>query len=157
MSDSHDRMTMIRSAVALFKSKNVEMIIHAGDFISPITFDYMKDIDVPFLGVFGNNDGEKNFLRTRFKNLGELHERCFKGKIAGLNFIVLHEDDLVDSLAKSGDYDVIIYGHTHRTDIRKIGNTLIVNPGELCGWLTGKYTVAIIDTENLNAKIISIV
>jgi len=37
------------------------MIIHAGDFISPITFDYMKDIDVPFLGVFGNNDGEKNF------------------------------------------------------------------------------------------------
>jgi len=70
---------------------------------------------------------------------------------------VLHEDDLVDSLAKSGDYDVIIYGHTHRTDIRKIGNTLIVNPGELCGWLTGKYTVAIIDTENLNAKIISIV
>ena len=156
MSDSHDRMTMIRSAVVLFKQNAVEMIIHAGDFISPITFNYMKDIDVPFIGVFGNNDGEKSFLKKRFENIGELHERCFKGEIAGKKFVVLHENDLVDSIAKSGDYDVVIYGHTHEIDIRKIGNTLVLNPGEVCGWLTGKYTVAILDTDTLDVEIINI-
>jgi len=156
MSDSHDRMTMIRSAVAVFKENGVETIIHAGDFISPITFEYMKDIDVPFFGVFGNNDGEKFFLKKRFQNIGELHERCFIENIAGLKFIVLHENDTVDSIAKSGDYDVVIYGHTHEIDVRKIGNTLVVNPGEVCGWCTGKHTVAIIDTENLDVEIIDI-
>ncbi|RLD11211.1 MAG: YfcE family phosphodiesterase [Chlamydiae bacterium] len=156
MSDSHDRMTMIRSAVAVFKEYGVEMIIHAGDFISPITFEYMKDIDVPFIGVFGNNDGEKFFLKKRYKNIGELHERCFKGKIDELKFIVLHENDLVDSLAKSGDYDVVVYGHTHEIDVRKIGKTLIINPGEVCGWCTGKYTVAVLDSKTMDVEIIDI-
>ena len=156
MSDSHDRKTMIRSAVVLFKKHGVETIIHAGDFISPITFNYMKEIDVPFIGVFGNNDGEKAFLKKRFNNIGNLYERCFKGEIAGKKFIVLHENDLVDSLAKSGDYDVVIYGHTHEIDVRKVGSTLVLNPGEVCGWLTGKYTVAILDTDTLDVEIIDI-
>lgn len=156
MSDSHDRMTMIRSAVVIFKNRGVEYIIHAGDFISPITFDYMKDIDVPFVGVFGNNDGEKSFLRKRYHNIGKLHERLFVDEIAGLKFIVIHENDLVDSLAKSGDYDVVIYGHTHKIDVRKVGKTLVVNPGEVCGWCSGKHTVAIIDTETLDVEIVDI-
>ena len=156
MSDSHDRMTMIRSAVAVFKEHGVEYIIHAGDFISPITFNYMKDIDVPFVGVFGNNDGEKAFLRKRYKNIGGLHERCFKGEIGGLKFIVLHENDLVDSLAKSGDYDVVVYGHTHEIDVRKVGKTLVINPGEVCGWCSGKHTVAVLDTKTMDVEIIDI-
>ena len=83
MSDSHDRKTMIRSAVVLFKKHGVETIIHAGDFISPITFNYMKEIDVPFIGVFGNNDGEKAFLKKRFnmsrpKGLFQKLSRLFK-------------------------------------------------------------------------------
>ena len=156
MSDSHDRMTMIRSAVVIFKNRGVEYIIHAGDFISPITFDYMKDIDVPFVGVFGNNDGEKSFLKKRYHNIGELHERLFVGEIAGLKFIIIHENDLVDSLAKSGDYDVVVYGHTHKVEVRKVGKTLVVNPGEVCGWCSGKHTVAIIDTETLDVEIVDI-
>jgi len=51
---------------------------------------------------------------------------------------------------------VIIYGHTHRTDLRKIGKTLIINPGECGGWLSGKSTIALLDLENLEAKIIKL-
>ena len=156
MSDSHDRMTMIRSAVAIFKERGVEYIIHAGDLISPITFDYMKDIDVPFVGVFGNNDGEKSYLRKRYQKIGVLYERSFIGKIGGLNFIVVHENELVDSLAKSGDYDVVVYGHTHKIDVHKVGRTLVVNPGEVCGWCSGKHTVAILDSETLEVEIVDI-
>ena len=37
----------------------------------------------------------------------------------------MHEPDEVDALAKSGVYDVIVYGHTHNVDIRE-GETLVV-------------------------------
>ena len=156
MSDSHDHMTFIRRAIDAFEDRGVGAIIHAGDFISPITFDYMKDITVPFHGVFGNNDGEKRFLRERFSAIGELHERFFIGEFGGLRFLVTHEHDVVDSLARSGDYDVVVYGHTHEIDVRKVGETLVVNPGETCGWCTGHHTIAVVDTEKRDAEIIEL-
>ena len=69
---------------------------------------------------------------------------------------MLHLEKLIDDLAESQKYEVIIYGHTHRTDLRKIGKTLIVNPGECGGWLSGKSTIALLDLENLEAKIINL-
>jgi predicted phosphodiesterase len=33
---------------------------------------------------------------------------------------------------------------------------LVVNPGELCGYLTGKPTFAIIDTDKVEAEIIEL-
>jgi putative phosphoesterase len=69
---------------------------------------------------------------------------------------MLHLEKLIDDLAESQKYEVIIYGHTHHTDLRKIGKTLIVNPGECGGWLTGKSTIALLDLEKLEAKIINL-
>ena len=69
---------------------------------------------------------------------------------------MMHKEKLIDALAESQKYDVIIYGHTHRTDLRKIGKTLIVNPGECGGWLTGKSTIALLDLETLSAKIVEL-
>ena len=67
-------------------------------------------------------------------------------EIAGERFAIMHEPLFVDSLAKSGDFDYILYGHTHEVDTRVLNNCQIVNPGELCGYLTGKSTFAILDT-----------
>ena len=69
---------------------------------------------------------------------------------------MLHKEKLIDALAESQKYDVIIYGHTHRTDLRKIKKTLIINPGECGGWLTGESTIALLDLETLEAKVINL-
>jgi len=37
--------------------------------------------------------------------------------------------------------------------IEKRGRTLVVNPGECCGYLSGKRTVALVDTETMNAEL----
>jgi len=68
----------------------------------------------------------------------------------------MHKEKLIDALAESQKYDVIIYGHTHRTDLRKIGKTLIINPGECGGWLTGKSTISLLDLETLEANIVEL-
>jgi len=40
--------------------------------------------------------------------------------------------------------------------IERKGKTLTVNPGELCGYLTGKATIALLDTIRDEATIIDI-
>jgi predicted phosphodiesterase len=39
-----------------------------------------------------------------------------------------------------------VYAHTHERDERRVGEALIVNPGETCGWLGGIGSLAIYDT-----------
>jgi predicted phosphodiesterase len=40
--------------------------------------------------------------------------------------------------------------------VYKRSKTLIVNPGEACGYLTGKSTVALLDTDKHKAEIIEL-
>ena len=152
MSDSHENMQMIAKAVELFNNEKVHCVLHAGDIISPITAKEFKKLEARLIAVFGNNDGEKFFLREKLKGIGEIHERKWEGEISGKKILLIHAPDMLDALEKSGAYDIIIYGHTHEPVIRK-GRTLVVNPGECGGWLTGKATVAILDTERMSAEI----
>ncbi|HLD30045.1 MAG TPA: metallophosphoesterase family protein, partial [bacterium] len=54
---------------------------------------------------------------------------------------------------KSQNYDLIIYGHTHKIDTRKEGKTLVINPGELGGWLTGRKTFVILDLASMKYRL----
>jgi len=157
ISDTHDNLPQIRKAVEVFNREKVDLVLHAGDFVSPFTALEFKNLNCPLKGVFGNNDGDKIFLRKMFKRIGALYPVPYKKKIENKNIIMLHKEKLVDSLVKSQKYDIVIYGHTHHVDLRKIGKTLIINPGECGGWLTGKSTIALLDLANLEVKIVEIV
>ena len=156
ISDTHDNLPQIKKAVEIFNREKVELVLHAGDFVSPFTFLEFKNINCPLKGVFGNNDGDKLYLQEKFKVIGELYPAPYIVKINNKNVIMLHKEKLIDALAESQKYDVIIYGHTHRTDLRKIGKTLIINPGECGGWLTRKSTIGLLDLKTLEAKIIKL-
>ncbi|MEM2218261.1 MAG: metallophosphoesterase family protein, partial [Thermofilaceae archaeon] len=62
----------------------------------------------------------------------------------------------VESLAKSGDYNVIVYGHTHELDVRRMGKVLIINPGEVCGYLSGISTAVIFDPEKFETEVVKL-
>ncbi len=66
------------------------------------------------------------------------------------------KQETIDALAESGKFDIILSGHTHLIVNRKHKDVLILNPGELCGYLTDKPTFAIIDTETMEAEIIEL-
>jgi len=156
ISDTHDNLPQIRKAVEVFNREKVELVLHAGDFVSPFTFLEFKNLNCPLKGIFGNNDGDKLYLQEKSKGVGELYPAPYNVNINSKNVIMLHKEKLIDALAESQKYDVIIYGHTHRTDLRKIKKTLIINPGECGGWLTGESTIALLDLETLEAKIIEL-
>jgi len=49
--------------------------------------------------------------------------------------------------AMGGDYDVVVRGHSHRASVREENGILVINPGEVCGYVSGSNTVAFLDTE----------
>ncbi|MEM4762919.1 MAG: YfcE family phosphodiesterase, partial [Desulfurococcaceae archaeon] len=59
----------------------------------------------------------------------------------------------VNSLAKSLNVDFVLYGHTHKPAIEEINGKIILNPGEVCGYLTGRTSYAILDLEKNKAEI----
>jgi len=154
ISDTHENMTKIRRAVELFNREKVEVVLHAGDIISPITADHFQGLNSRFIGVFGNNDGDRLYLRQRFRRIGKIHVDKYEGRLGGKRFLLIHQPDMLEPLAASGAYDVIVYGHTHRWEISRHGGTLVINPGEAGGWITGKATVVLLDTETMEARLV---
>ena len=155
VSDSHDNLEKIKKTVEIVNREGVELLIHCGDFVSPFAVkELLNNLKCDFMAVFGNNDGEVVGL---LKVSGGVIEKPPVSKlIDGQRFAVMHEPVFVESLAKSGDFDFILYGHTHQVDTRVINGCQIVNPGELCGYLTGKSTFAILDTQNLTVEIVEV-
>ncbi|MEM4683020.1 MAG: YfcE family phosphodiesterase, partial [Ignisphaera sp.] len=64
--------------------------------------------------------------------------------------------NIVYSLASTGHYNIILYGHTHEVDVLSRDSILVLNPGEVCGYITGRQSVAIIDIDTMKFNIIDL-
>lgn len=156
ISDSHDNLGAIRKAVEFFNDNEVKAVLHAGDLVSPFTARVFEKLKSKLYVVFGNNDGDKVMLTKSFEDIGATICGDFgKLTVDSLHIALLHgtNEALVKALAKSEDFDVIIRGHTHNPGITVIKGTLLINPGECSGVLSGKATVATLGTANLNVEI----
>lgn len=154
LSDSHDDLDALAKAVALFNAEGVVQVLHAGDIVSPFTFEVFRELRAPLGGVYGNNDGDRLLLRERSK--GALHVQPHFVTLGGLRGVIVHEPPLVGALARSGDFDLAVYGHTHLPDVRVEGACLIVNPGKAARLNKGRATVALLETETREAVIVDL-
>jgi uncharacterized protein len=154
MSDTHDNIDAIRKAVKIFNDKDLDLIIHAGDLISPFTAKEFQKLNPELVAVYGNNDGEREGLKSAYKDFCILED--FKEiSVEGWKFAVIHGTNpaIVDSLAQAGKYDVVVRGHTHKMEILN-GETMVINPGEVCGYISGEKTVVILDTDDLGFEVL---
>jgi putative phosphoesterase len=152
ISDTHDHLDNLKKAIEIFNIRNVEHIIHAGDFTSPFTWRIIKHFSGGFTGIFGNNDGERVLLKKLYQD--RIYTQPYKFNLHGRKIVIMHEPDVIDALAESGHFDLVVYGHTHEPEIRKVKDALIINPGEICGWLYGKPTAAIVNLEIMDAEMV---
>ena len=155
MSDSHDNLPLIRRALERFEAEGVECLIHAGDFVAPFAVKEILKFKGAAHGCFGNNDGEKAGIRKLWPAVAD--PLC-ELRLGGRRILLMHDEA---TLARAPELlrraEVVIVGHTHKAEIRaEAGGPLRINPGECGGWLTGKGTVAILDTETLSARILEL-
>lgn len=159
MSDSHDNQDAIDQAVTYFNEKGADLVVHAGDLVAPFMVPHLAKLDAPLKIVYGNNEGERQFLKERLADemetdIGDLATfehagktiACYHGTIAAIT----------DGLVKSQTYDLVVTGHTHEPLVERTGGTLHVNPGETCGYLTGRKTIAVVDLKAMTAELNSI-
>ncbi len=160
ISDTHDNLPQVEKAVKYFNEQKVGLVLHAGDYVAGFVIPKFKQLNCKLIGVFGNNDGDHELLKKRFSETSNctIHERFTHVEVEGYRIALLHgeETELLNAIVEGGIFDAVIHGHSHYSRIEKRGKTLAVNPGELCGYLTGKSTLAILDTAKNEAKIIQI-
>ncbi|MEE8168172.1 MAG: metallophosphoesterase [Candidatus Hydrothermarchaeales archaeon] len=146
ISDTHDNLEAIDKAVELLNSSKVSLVIHAGDYVAPFTVPRFGKLTSPLKGVFGNNDGEKRGLANKFSEIGVEIRDFLEFEQDGLRICVYHGtlSEVVDALIKSRKYDVIVSGHSHKPEVKKVGGVWSVNPGEVCGYLTGRRTLCLL-------------
>ena len=151
VADTHDNLPKIKRALELFDEVRVGAILHAGDFVAPFALQPFLNAGVPFLGVLGNNDGERDGL---LKLCATLYESPHRFELGGRTIVIAHEaKDLEPKLSEGAE--LCIFGHTHQPEIRRDG-ILTVNPGECGGWLEGESTVAILDLDAMHAELINL-
>jgi uncharacterized protein len=156
IADSHDNIPAIKKAVKLLNKTGVDLVIHAGDLIAPFTVREFEKLNCKFEAIFGNNDGERNGLRSAYKDLCKLYDfkeiNHNKKRIA-----VIHgtNEAIVDSIVKSEKYDIVIRGHSHKAEIME-RESLVINPGEVCGYVSGHKTIVLLDPKELSYKILDI-
>ncbi len=102
ISDTHDDMAAIRKAVDMLNAEKVSRVIHAGDLVSPFTFEIFSELKCGFSGIFGNNDGDRLLLKQ--KSGGNIHGQPLVLALDEKKVVVVHEPDLVDALADSGHF-----------------------------------------------------
>ena len=151
LSDTHDRLPTIVRAVERFNAEGVQLVLHAGDFVSPFTARPLAKLDAEFLGVFGNNDGDRLYLTKRSERIGPIHLGYHTLEIDGVRAVLMHEPKSIDALVASDHYDLVVYGHTHEIDLRD-GPCVVVNPGEACGYLSGHATAVLLDTATMKPE-----
>jgi len=152
MADSHDHLPRIDRAVELFNRRRVDFVIHGGDFIAPFALAPLERLQCDWAGVFGNNDGERVGLQQRSR--GRITAGPLRLQKSGRRLTVIHILEELDLQREQAD--LVIFGHTHKAEIRHEHSMLLVNPGETYGWLHGRATAAVVDLANLGVELIEL-
>ncbi len=146
ISDTHDHRGYLKKAMEIFSDEGCSWILHAGDFVAPFIIEDIKKFKFSFIGVFGNNDGEKEGLINAVSGFGQIENPPYSFILNDKRFLLMHKPLKLEE--KVGEYNIIIYGHTHKRSVERRGDSLVVNPGEACGWLFNEPSIAILDMDN---------
>ena len=122
-----------------------DLVIHAGDWVSPLLLDDLEARSLRLVACWGNNDGPE--LRSRLPERADV-------MLNGLRFTVVHETG-----AASGrearmshcypDSDVLVFGHSHIPwDTTTATGLRLLNPGSptdrrrqpFCTYMTATVT-----------------
>jgi putative phosphoesterase len=158
MSDSHDHLERIRQAVRILTERGVTTVIHAGDFVAPFALVPLVEAKFALHAILGNNDGEIAGLRRVAAPIGGIQAGPHRFELAGKKFLVNHaplSDERIADAARMRT-DFVVYGHTHIAEQRRIGHLTLINPGELCGWVKGRATLAVLDTDSGQCEFIDL-
>ncbi len=153
LSDIHDNLSALGAALEALGGADV--LLCCGDLCSPFVVDrlakgFPRDIHL----VLGNNDGDAFRIATRCgaHSRLHLHGEMAELELDGRRLCMVHYDNIARAIAPAQRHDIVCFGHNHAFEIARQGSTLLLNPGEVYGGLTGASTCLSIDTRTLEPQ-----
>lgn len=161
LSDIHENYHNLVLFCEKVKTMEIDQVIFLGDFCNKGMAKILASTKLPTFAIWGNNDAQKmeiSHITEMYPNFKtSLTENTFDFfELDGRKFFLTHWPNLVDSMVKSGDFDAVFYGHTHRFENYKFKNCLVLNPGEISSHISGKCTFAVYDADKNEAEIIEL-
>src|SRR5918998_137524 len=157
LADTPARLPAVSALVRMMADRGARMLLHAGDFCAPFAIAPLLEPQVPVGGVFGRNDGDRQgLLGKAAAAMGvELFESPHTFEVGGRQILLVH--DIGDVQSRSVEaHGLVIHGCTHRSESRSRGDTLIINPGEGCGWVYGTPSGAVFDLETNQVEFVTL-
>ena len=152
ISDIHDHIDLLDKALQHLKEQGAEEIIVCGDLCSPFVIPKLGKANIKTHVVFGNNDGDRFLIAEKAKDFPQIKihgeyigDEDYLLQIDGVRIGVTHYPFYAKTMAKTGWYDAVFYGHSHTAYKQKYGNCLLLNPGSVAG-LEQQPGYAIYDT-----------
>lgn len=154
--DSHDHLDNLRLAVTHFNETGCELVLFAGDLVSTFAVPPLRRLRCPFIGCFGDNEGNKVGLLAGFSFVGQMDEPPVRFTASdGTRFVVCHMQRQLRG--QPDDWDIAIFGHTHKPRIQTDDcGRLLINPGETSGWTFGRPTVVLLETTTRRTEVIDL-
>ncbi len=144
IADSHDNLPKIARAVDIIREWHADLVVHCGDFVAPFTARAFTGLGAPFRGVFGNNDGDRAALKKAYGDIGEISSDPCRFTFDRFSLLLTHKPRLAREAAAAAGYDLIAFGHDHRARVEH-GESLVICPGELGGWVSGRASIALVE------------
>ena len=159
ISDTHDQEEKVLQVIDKIKELKLDAIIHCGDWCSPFMVDNILTAKLPVYTCMGNNDGDRDALRSKLQHSDlkfELEDEILELTLDGKRFGINHYPDIADVLINSHKYDLVCFGHNHTRQIDKLGNAWLINPGALIHNVVDDWGFVVYDTQKNNAKFITL-
>jgi len=158
LSDTHNNLENLQTALDLFKNKGIDTLIHCGDLTEVEVTRAMQDFRVIF--TLGNGDIASGEIRAALlaQNPENYVGLVFTGRIGEARVAATHGHlpGHVDELVHSGEYDYVFKGHSHQHKEETVGFTRLINPGALGGLRREDRHVCILDLDTSKAKFFKI-
>ena len=141
LSDSHMKTELHKEAIAQLLTQGAEYLLHAGDIMLEEHLIMLKETELPYSCVYGNNDLALIPLHGQYNIFQEPHYLA----IEKIKVKMMHMPYFM-----TPDADIILSGHTHIFEASLKEGKLFINPGEVCAREKPLSECAMVEVESGN-------
>ncbi len=158
LSDTHDSLENLQTALSTYWNRDIKTIIHCGDLVSLDMISHFTGFRLIY--TFGNMDITTGTIKKRIEAMNDENfaGMVYRGKLSGVPIAATHShiEGKMMELAREKRYKWIFYGHTHKKRDEVIHGVRMVNPGALGGLAREQRSYCIVDLEAENVEFLQI-
>jgi vacuolar protein sorting-associated protein 29 len=113
---------------ALLVPNKMKHILCTGNLTSKQTYDYLKTI-APNVHVVKGDFDDQEFPESKVVEIGAFRI----GLVHGHQVIPWGDPESLANLQRQMNVDILVTGHTHKSEVYEYENRFIVNPGSITG------------------------